>query len=94
MKTVIKQQEDLLPALCRLLGPLFGKRKGLQLAVFSIYAIISSGATALREAGQGRNPAALSDVSCVLFFILSIHGAGNSQVLFVFFYRQSPFSRV
>ena len=69
MKTVIKQQEDLLPALCRLLEPLFGKRKGLQLAVFSIYAIISFGATALREAGQGRNPAALSDVSCVLFFL-------------------------
>ena len=25
-------------------------------------------ATVLREAGQGRNPAALSDVNCVLFF--------------------------
>lgn len=29
---------------------------------------MNSGATVLREAGQGRNPAALSDVNCVLFF--------------------------
>ena len=29
---------------------------------------MKSGATVLREAGQGRNPAALSDVNCVLFF--------------------------
>ena len=29
---------------------------------------MNSGATVLREAGQGRNPAALSDVTCVLFF--------------------------
>lgn len=30
--------------------------------------MINSGATVLREAGQGRNPAALSDLNCVLFF--------------------------
>jgi len=29
---------------------------------------MTNGATVLREAGQGRNPAALSDVNCVLFF--------------------------
>lgn len=29
---------------------------------------MNSGATVLREAGQGRNPAALSDLNCVLFF--------------------------
>ncbi|ESS18792.1 hypothetical protein PHG01_00290 [Streptococcus mutans PKUSS-HG01] len=39
------------------------------MAVFLLYAIIDIGATALREAGQGRNPAALSDVSCVLYFL-------------------------
>ena len=31
---------------------------------------MESGATVLREVGQGRNPAALSDVNCVLFFVL------------------------
>ena len=30
---------------------------------------MNSGATVLREAGQGRNPAALSEVNCVLFSI-------------------------
>ena len=30
---------------------------------------MTNGATVLREAGQGRNPAALSDVNCVLFFL-------------------------
>ena len=34
-----------------------------------IYGIILIGATILREAGQGRNPAALSEVNCVLFSI-------------------------
>lgn len=29
---------------------------------------MNSGATVLREAGQGRNPAALSELNCVLFF--------------------------
>ena len=29
---------------------------------------MTNGATVLREAGQGRNPAALSEVNCVLFF--------------------------
>ena len=33
------------------------------------YDIIPIGATVLREAGQGRNPAALSEVNCVLFSI-------------------------
>ncbi len=32
-------------------------------------AIIINGATLVREAGQGRNPAALSDVECVLFLV-------------------------
>ena len=40
------------------------------------------GATVLREAGQGRNPAALSDVNCVLFSIAlnesSLKGADES----------------
>ena len=39
------------------------------LAITSIYGIIFFGATVLREAGQGRNPAALSEVNCVLFSI-------------------------
>ena len=38
------------------------------LAITSIYGIIFFGATSVREAGQGRNPAALSDFRCVLFF--------------------------
>ncbi len=29
---------------------------------------MSGGATLVREVGQGRNPAALSDFECVLFF--------------------------
>ena len=41
---------------------------GSLLAITSIYGIISFGATSVREAGQGRNPAALSDFRCVLFF--------------------------
>jgi len=46
------------------------------LAVFLLYAIIDIGATALREAGQRRNPAALSDVSCVLYFYAIIKSMG------------------
>ena len=42
---------------------------GSLLAITSIYGIISFGATSVREAGQGRNPAALSEVNCVLFSI-------------------------
>lgn len=37
------------------------------IAQSEIYGIILGGATSVREAGQGRNPAALSDVGCVLF---------------------------
>ncbi len=33
-----------------------------------IYGIMINGATLVREAGQGRNPAALSEVECVLFY--------------------------
>ena len=44
--------------------------------------ILINGATVLREAGQGRNPAALSEVSCVLFSIAlnesSLKGADES----------------
>ncbi len=36
-----------------------------------IYGIMISGATLVREAGQGRNPAALSEVECVLFLYFS-----------------------
>ena len=42
---------------------------GSLLAITSIYGIIFIGATSVREAGQGRNPAALSEVNCVLFSI-------------------------
>ena len=41
---------------------------GKKLDKLKRYGIILSGATILREAGQGRNPAALSDLDCVLFF--------------------------
>ncbi len=42
---------------------------GLGLQKLAQCAIIINGATLVREAGQGRNPAALSDVERVLFFV-------------------------
>ena len=48
-----------------------------------IYDIIVNGATFVREAGQGRNPAALSEVGCVLFFVyLTIPLKSNIKGLF------------
>ena len=45
------------------------KNKNRTFAKSTNYDIIPIGATVLREAGQGRNPAALSEVNCVLFSI-------------------------
>ena len=45
------------------------KNKNRTFANRTNYDIIPIGATVLREAGQGRNPAALSEVNCVLFSI-------------------------
>ena len=47
------------------------KNKNRTFANRTNYDIIPIGATVLREAGQGRNPAALSEVNCVLFFYSS-----------------------
>lgn len=41
-----------------------------QLAICSHFSYTINGATSAREVGQGRNPAALSDVSCVLFLFI------------------------
>lgn len=42
---------------------------GKDIANIKKYGTIINGATLVREVGQGRNPAALSDIECVLFFI-------------------------
>ncbi len=69
------------------------------LAQSEIYGIITSGATSVREAGQGRNPAALSDVGCVLFFdtaiwLLSLGIRNSFQILILFKNQKDTLSRV